>query len=524
MLSRKILVVDNEAVFADLCRNSLGSIGHEVICVANGEDGVERVTRHRFDLAVINGQLPGADGVETFIMLRQLDPSLIGILVLEQTEARLVMEAMNAGFCGVLEKPVTGETLLKRVQGAMALTRLREENTRLKTLIPLFQLGRKFLQATTAMEIYDELVEIISRELQPSSVSLMLLDKGYGELRIVAAKGLDPAIVENARIQPGEKIAGWVFSHGQPLILNRSSQESTRFAFLLKRKEIAASICYPIVLRGEVTGVVNVSDRSESVEYSQADMEMLSVICSQAIMALENVQAIVEREQAMRLRTLFEQYVAPEVAEFLINRDGQMLDVGEVKDLTVLFADIRNFTSLVQHISPEELRMFLNQFFELFTNVVFNHKGTLDKFMGDAALVLFGAPVPIDAPAVSAVQSAVRIMHGFDQLRMLWAARSPWFLKIGVGIGISSGEVYLGNVGSERRLDFTVIGTNVNIAQRLASETNSGQILITESVSRSIADNFTVQREGARLLRGMDQEIQVYSVPITAELLAGEGK
>ena len=107
---------------------------------------------------------------------------------------------------------------------------------------------------------------------------------------------------------------------------------------------------------------------------------------------------------------------------------------------------------------------------------------------------------------------------------MLGAARSPWFLKIGVGIGISSGEVYLGNVGSERRLDFTVIGTNVNIAQRLASETNSGQILITESVSRSIADNFTVQREGARLLRGMDQEIQVYSVPITAELLAGEGK
>ena len=521
MFLRKILVVDNEAVFADLCRNVLGGIGHEVSCASNGEQAVEAAGKKRFDLVLVNGELSGADCLETFSMLRQMDPNIIGILVMAHADVRLVIDAMNSGYIGVLEKPVSTENLLKRVVGALSITRLREENTRLKTLIPLYQLGKKFLTATTSGDIYVELVNIIHNELSASSVSLMMLDKVNGELRIVASKGIEEQIAQTVRLQPGEKIAGWVFAHGEPLILNRRTQDATPFANLLQRKEIAASISYPLTLRGEVAGVVNISDRDVNIEYSQADMEMLSVICSQAIMALENVMSIFEREQAVRLRTLFEQYVAPEVAEFLLNREERMIDVGEVKNLTVLFADIRNFTGLVQHISPEELRRFLNQFFELFTNIIFNAQGTLDKFMGDAALVLFGAPVAIDAPAVAAVGAAVKILKGFEELRGKWVENSSWFTQIGIGIGISSGEVYLGNVGSEKRLDFTVIGTNVNIAQRLASETNSGQILITESVSRDVSGTYAIKKEGARLLRGLDQDIQVYSV-ISEQEVANE--
>jgi len=341
----------------------------------------------------------------------------------------------------------------------------------------------------------------------------MMLDKQSNSLQIVASKGMAETIAEQTKIRPGEKIAGWVFSQGKPLILNRRTQDATPFAAFLHRKDISASISFPLSIRGEVAGVVNISNRDNDIEYSDADIEMLSIVCSQAVMALENVLAIYEREQAVRLRTMFEQYVAPEVAEFLLNREEQMLDVGEVKNLTVMFADIRNFTGLVQHISPEQLRLFLNQFFELFTNVIFASRGTLDKFMGDAALVLFGAPVPIDAPAEAAVTSAIQILNGFEKLRADWANESTYFQTIGIGIGISRGEVYLGNVGSEKRLDFTVIGTNVNIAQRLASETNSGQILITESVGRAVSGKFLLQREGMQLLRGLDQEIQVYSVP-----------
>lgn len=512
--SRKILVVDDEAQFADLCRSVLGGVGHDVHCSSNGEQAVDVAERTQFDLALVNGRLSGADGLETFSRLRLIDPHLVGILVVGFTEVRLLIEAMNGGFAGVLEKPVAAAALLQRVQGALAMTRLREENTRLKTLIPLYELGKKFLAVTTVEQIYQLLVQVIHLELAAPIVSVMMLDKEHDELRIVASEGIEPTIAEQVRLQPGEKIAGWVFAHAKPVVLNRRTQHTTQFSTLLTRTDIAASISLPLTLRGEVAGVVNVSDRNESIEYSQADMEMLSVITSQAIMALENVLAMREREQAVRLRTLFEQYVAPEVAEFLINREERMIDVGEIRNLTVLFADIRNFTGLVQHISPEELRLFLNQFFELFTNIIFSARGTLDKFMGDAALVLFGAPVPIDNPAESAVAAAVDILRGFEALRLKWAESSPWFLNVGIGVGISMGEVYLGNVGSEKRLDFTVIGTNVNIAQRLASETNSGQILITESVNRAVAEKFSIVKEGARQLRGLDQSIQIYSVTI----------
>lgn len=513
MLSRKILVVDDEAIFADLCRTTLGSLGHEVFCACNGEQAVELAEHKHFDLVLLDGLLAGADGIETFTMMRQIEPNLIGILVAGHTDVRMIVDAMNAGFSGVLEKPVDARSLVKGVQDALFNAKLRDENTRLKTLLPLYQLGEKFLRATSAAQIYEELVNTIHKEIAAPCVSVMMLDKESGALKIVASQGLREDIAANVQLMPGEKIAGWVFTHDKPVILNRRTQHATPLSVYLERNDIAASISYPLSIRGEVAGVVNISHRDSSVEYSQADIEMLSIICSQAVMALENVLAIFERERAVRLRTLFEQYVAPEVAEFLLNRQESMLDIGEVRNLTVLFADIRNFTGLVQHISPEQLRVFLNQFFEIFTNIVFAAQGTLDKFMGDAALVLFGAPVPITEPDVAAVASAVKILEGFEELRQRWAGESPWFNKIGIGIGISSGEVYLGNVGSEKRLDFTVIGTNVNVAQRLASETNAGQILITESVNRAVSGKFRIKEEGARQLRGLDQTLKIYSVP-----------
>jgi len=513
MVLRKILVVNDDEIFTDFCRTALESLGLTVICACTGEQAVEAAEESPFDLALIKSRLPDLDGVEIFSRLRRIHADIVGLLTAAPDEVDVIIEAVNSGFNAVLELPAEKSTLIDRVEGALSLNLLKEENTRLKTLIPLFQLGRKFLAATSAGQIYDELVSVVHKELVAPCVSVMMLEKASGELKIVASIGLPQGMVEQVRLQPGQQIAGRVFANGTPVILNRSTQESTPFAELLRRKEIAASISFPLHLRGEVAGVVNISDRDTSVEYSLADLEMLSVICSQAIMALENVLAMHERERAVRLRTLFEQYVAPEVAEFLLNRQERMLDVGEVKNLTVLFADIRNFTGLVQHISPEQLRLFLNQFFELFTNIIFTARGTLDKFMGDAALVLFGAPVPIDEPSGAAVGAAVQILNGFEALRGRWAENSPWFNRIGIGIGISSGEVYLGNVGSEKRLDFTVIGTNVNIAQRLASETNSGQILITESVSRDVSGRYEVIKEGSRLLRGLDQDIQVYSIP-----------
>jgi adenylate cyclase len=212
---------------------------------------------------------------------------------------------------------------------------------------------------------------------------------------------------------------------------------------------------------------------------------------------------------------LLEQYVSPEVSNLLVKSKEDLLDVGGVQQLTVLFADIRNFTLLVQYLDPVQLREFLNSFFDMFGSIVFSYKGMLDKFMGDAALVIFGAPVEIDNPNIAAVSAACKIMTEFERLRVIWEKKNKIFAKVGLGIGMSRGHMFLGNVGSSQRLDYTVIGPDVNIAQRLASETVSGQILITNRVQETLNGRFSVSSEKNMMLRGMEAEVTVYSLSVT---------
>jgi adenylate cyclase len=136
----------------------------------------------------------------------------------------------------------------------------------------------------------------------------------------------------------------------------------------------------------------------------------------------------------------------------------------------------------------------------------------MDKFLGDAVLAFFGAPVPVSDPESLAVESAILVLKTFEKIKETWAGENEALGRVGLGIGISSGEVFLGNVGSERRLDYTVIGTDVNIAQRLSSEAAAGEILVTERVKNRLGLQFRVEQESSRLLKGLDEPITVLSI------------
>lgn len=517
MSTRKILVVNNEALIADMSRLALSKLGHNVYCANNGEQAVELTMKIHFDLAVVSASLPGITGMEAFALMRRAEPNLMGIMVAGHPDFGMVVEAMNKGFSGVLQKPLDAGKLIEVVQEVLEFSRFREESARLKTLLPLYKLGEKFMSATSTEQVYNELLDAIIQEICIPSISLMMFDEECGRLKVVASRGMSEDLIKTISIKPGEQIAGWVYENGKPVILNKLTQHHSPFSQLLKRDNIAASISFPLVARGKVIGVVNISQTDLNIEYSQADIEMLSIITGQAVMALENVASIKERENTIRMRAMLEQYVAPEVAELLMESKQNLMDVGGMQEITVLFADIRNFTLLVQHLPPEKLRVFLNSFFDIFSDVVFSWKGTLDKFMGDAVLAIFGAPIALEKASVSAVSAAVQILLEFEKLRKQWMATSEYFENIGLGIGMSRGEMFLGNVGSSRRLDYTVIGTDVNIAQRLAAEAISGQILITGSVRNEIGGNFPLKEEKARILRGLEKEIILFSISPTKQ-------
>jgi adenylate cyclase len=519
MASQKILVVDDEAFIADMSRMVLGDVGHEVFCAYSGEQAIELANATHFDLAIIDAMLPGINGIETFDIIRQSNPGIVGILVSGYADMDMVVEAMKKGFSGVLEKPVEGSDIVRSVQEALAIAGLREENTRLKTMLPLYKLGEKFSEAVTLAEVYGLLLEAVLLQINVPKISLMMFVEEDKRLHIVASRGIDETVAKQVAVKSGEKIAGWVYAHGEPVILNKQTQEQSPLAQYLKQKGTAASISYPLIGRDKILGVLNITQTDKEVEYNPSDIEMLSVICGQAVMALENVASMQEREQNARTKALFEQYVAPEVAEILLNSGENLMSLGGVRELTVLFADIRNFTLAVQHLSHNDVRNFLTSFFDLFSEVAFSWKGTLDKFMGDAALVSFGAPIELDDPSDAAVYTGVELAQRFEQLRLKWLQKSDVFKELGLGIGISRGELFYGNVGSSRRLDYTVIGTEVNVAQRLASVTESGVILITEAVKKDLKQVFPMRKEEARQLRGLEREVQLYSIASDKMLL-----
>jgi adenylate cyclase len=510
--AKKIIVVDDDTRAAEMSRACLREAGYSVYTVGTRERAVALLSRTHCELALIDAALPDGSGTEVFAAMRRIEPNLAAVLLSAHPDATLIVEAMNRGFNGVVEKPLDTGKLVKVVRETLDLARSRENNTRLKTLGPLYRLGEKFLSATSTEQVYDELVDAVFREIRVPSISLMMFDEASGQLKIVASRGMSRELVDNISLRPGEQIAGWVYQEGKPVILNKPTQHHSPFSQLLTRDGISASISFPLVSREKVIGVINISQVDPEIEYSQADIEMLSIITGQAIMALENVVSRAERENAIRIKALLEQYVAPEVAELLMASKQSLMEVGSVKNITVLFADIRNFTLLVQHLPPEKLRIFLNAFFNIFSNVVFSWQGTLDKFMGDAVLAIFGAPIAIDKASHAAVSAACQILDEFELLRKQWLATSALFNNIGLGIGMSKGEMFLGNVGSTRRLDFTVIGTDVNIAQRLATEALSGQILITGAMHDDIDAGFPFKREKARMLKGIEKEMELYSL------------
>ena len=514
MLSKKILIVDDVQMIVDLCLHTLTTEGFDITTAHSGEEAIKMASTNHFQLLITDLLMPGLNGLETFQTLKEKQPGLIGVLMTGYGTLDIAIQAMELGFNRFIKKPFKPDELIRIVKETFQKNTLMEENAQLKTLIPLFKLGEKFITSQTKEKVLDELTRTISRQVGAERVSIMLYSEKDACLKIVSSVGIDVKIVDQARKRPRQKISGWVFEKGEPVILNGGPKDNPRFASFLNSKNISAAMSFPLKARDHTLGVVNVSRIEKRLPFSHTDIEMLSVICSQAVMAIENVKTMNERSEKLRTRTLLEQYVAPEVAEKLIYHGQNPLEVGEIKDITVLFADIRNFTPLVRQLPLEILRSFLNDVFDLVAKVIFKSKGTLDKFMGDSVLAIFGAPNPLKEPQNTAVNAAIEILTLFRRLEKKWLSSNISFSRIGLGIGITSGEMFLGNVGSKRRFDYTVIGTDVNLAQRLGATAASGQILFTKRVKDHLSSQFPVTQESPRLLKGMEKPTVTFSISV----------
>ncbi len=219
-------------------------------------------------------------------------------------------------------------------------------------------------------------------------------------------------------------------------------------------------------------------------------------------------------EQHERVKMNFVRYVSKHVLEKILSSEMTPALKGERRKITVLFSDIREFTLLSEKLDPEEVVAILNEYLDRMLEVIFNHNGTLDKFIGDGLMVEFGAPLDDPDQEKHALETAIAMQSSLDQLNQKWKKQGRPNLKM--GIGIHTGFAIVGNIGSEKRMEYTAIGDTVNVAARLEQATKKYKtsILISESTFQGLSrpDKYQIESLGPIPLQGRSQPIAVYSL------------
>ncbi|MCL1495610.1 MAG: adenylate/guanylate cyclase domain-containing protein [Pseudanabaena sp. Salubria-1] len=211
------------------------------------------------------------------------------------------------------------------------------------------------------------------------------------------------------------------------------------------------------------------------------------------------------REQ--RIKNNLERYLSPQVAEAVINEKEEVSLTTSKRRIAMLFSDIRNFTTKCEELEPEQLVTYLNEYFTQMVDVIFNHQGTVNKFVGDMIVAMFGAPSAIADREYWAIASAINMQKRIKNLPIDWIREN--FIT---GIGISSGDVIVGNIGSPQHMDYTAIGDEMNIASRLQGLAKGGQILVTRSVYEATQSNFEFREFGTLPVKGKKKLVEVFEV------------
>ena len=232
-------------------------------------------------------------------------------------------------------------------------------------------------------------------------------------------------------------------------------------------------------------------------------------------------QWVAEGREKQRVKKIFQRYVSRDVCDQLMDNPALASLGGQRRDMSVLFSDIRGFTSVSERGEPEEIVAQLNEYFSRMVPVVFAHRGTVDKFVGDMIMALFGAPLVDPQHAEHAVQTAVAMVEELHRMNAEWTEAGRPTLDI--GIGINSGDMVAGNIGSETIMSYTVIGDNVNLGSRLESLNKQfgSRIIISAATRQRLQGRYDIRPLGGVTVKGKTQSVDIFEVAVPAPV-AGE--
>jgi adenylate cyclase len=362
-------------------------------------------------------------------------------------------------------------------------------------------------------EVLQQVMDIVFDHVPADRGFLMLSEDGSDKLIPMVVKHRNPSSATDGKISISKTIADRV-TKDRVSILTSDAMVDPRFGAgdSIRFHGIRSAMCAPLWNQDHVIGIIHVDSPMLANCFTLNDLDLLSALANYAAVAVErarlNQRIVAEEKKRERLG----RFLSPQVTARIIatsESQGMALGVPEVKDVSVLFSDIVGFTTMSEKMSPAAVSLLLNDYFSRMTDIIFKYEGTLDKYIGDAIMAVFGAPLDMPDHCLRAIKAALEMR---DQLEAFNADRKEG-PTIRIRIGINSGKAVAGELGGINKKEYTVLGDTVNTASRLESSVAKPmQVVVGENTYNATKAHFDFRSLGPATLKGKERTVEVYEV------------
>jgi adenylate cyclase len=383
----------------------------------------------------------------------------------------------------------------------------------------LVQVAKALISADDLATVLEKVMDLIFEFLPADRGFLLLSEDGSLQLRISRFKSKKRSTADGQA--PYSRTIIDMVVRDKVAILTSDAQSDQRFESgeSIRMQQIRSAMCAPLWSGDAVIGVIYIDSPLHAGNFSGQDLDLLTALANFAAVAIERARLHDRVEEEKRIRGRLERYHSPQVVDEIITDVTATGDLKAVrtKVVTVLFADLVGFTTWSENMPADTLARLLTEFFTLASDAIFACGGTIDKFIGDAVMAFFGAPIDQPDHAGRAVAAALKIRQEVTDWKRKRAARGEE--PIEVRIALNTGEAIVGDIGSQRRVDYTVLGNAVNVAARLEEfVAQPGDIVIGPETYAGVRDRFSCAQLGFFSLKGLSTQVPLYKV------VEGEGE
>ncbi len=383
----------------------------------------------------------------------------------------------------------------------------------------LYEMSSALGSIFTLEALFEKATDILLRVTPADRVIALLVDGADGgrgdadpSFKVVASKVRDPKLEARARQTTiGRTVTRKVVRERAALLSQDLAADPELASESVLSQGVRSTICAPIITDARVHGALYADRLDPLTAFTRDDLQLVTAIAAQVAVAVENVRA---RERLAReevARATYARFM-PEYVVQQISQHPESFKLGGVNQtVTVLFADIRGFTRLSEHAAPDRVVQLLNRYFSGMSEIIVKYSGTIDKYIGDGLMALFGAPTVTVDDARNAVMAAIEMQR--EMTRINEEVRTSGLGEISIGIGLHTGDATVGYIGSERRSEYTAIGDTVNLSARLESNSKPGQILASEETRRATGrTGLPFVASGSITVKNRQQPVQVFDV------------